>query len=183
MKLNGIDISSIIVAETSYIITRYEFVDFLAEEYPAYVSYDLNNNVLRKLIIFDPPKIGFNFYPNYKYTVKVVKSADTLYSLKGSDKVLIAIKAYKKGIGEISGLMAKLYFLGSRNERLYRMLILNDVPIIASNKKELMNKLIDYLRENYNITVSDIPTIVDGIKYRERNDIKVLDVDYSAIIP
>ncbi|QXJ32752.1 hypothetical protein [Saccharolobus shibatae] len=183
MKLNGIDISSIISTETSYIITRYEFMDSLAEEFPAYISYDLNNNVLRKLIIFDPPKIGFNFYPNYKYTVKIIESTDNLYSLKGSDKLLIALKAYKKVIGEMIGLMTKLHFLGIKNERLYRMLILNDVPIIASNKKELMDKLIDYLKENYYVTVSNIPTIVDGIEYKERNDVKVLDVDYAAIIP
>jgi hypothetical protein len=83
----------------------------------------------------------------------------------------------------MSGLMTKLHFLGIKNERLYRMLILNDVPIIASNKKELMDKLIDYLKENYYVKVSNIPTIVDGIEYKERNDIKVLDVDYAAIIP
>ncbi|AAK41352.1 hypothetical protein SULI_10585 [Saccharolobus solfataricus] len=183
MKLNGIDISSIIAAETGYIITRYEFIDSFAEEFPAYVSYDLTNNALRKLIIFDPPKVGFNFYPNYKYKIKVKKSAETLYSLKGSDRVLIALKAYKKVIGEMNVLMTKLYFLGLKNGKPYRMLILNDVPIIASDKRELIDKLIGYLKENYNITVSNIPIIVDGIEYRERNDVRILDVDYATIIP
>lgn len=180
MKLNGIDLSSIISPETSFIVTTYEFIESLADEFPAYLSLDVNNNVLRKLIIFDKPKLGFNFYPNYKYTVSVKKSSNTLYSLKGSDKILISIKAYKRIISGLKGLATKLYFLGIKNDKLYRLLILNDIPIIASNKDDLMNQLKEFLSNIYNIKISKLPSIIDGISYKERNDAKILDMDYSA---
>ncbi|WP_338601972.1 hypothetical protein V6M85_01230 [Sulfolobus tengchongensis] len=183
MKLNGIDISSLITTQTNYIITKYEFIESLADEFPAYLSLDINNNILRELIIFSVPRFSFNFYPNYKYTIRIEKNNETLYSLKGSEKILIALKAFKKSFKDLNVLMARLYFLGLKDDKPYRMLIFNDIPVIASNRNDLINQLIEYLKEIYNITVTNLPTVIDGVEYKEKSSAKILDVDYAITLP
>ncbi|MEM3972092.1 MAG: hypothetical protein QXR34_09040 [Saccharolobus sp.] len=182
MKLFGINISSLISPETNYIVTDFEFVNSLADDFPAFASLDANHRVLRKLILIKTPKFNFNFYPNYKYTIKVKNADNTLASLKGSEKIIVGLRANKSLIGNKKGITTKLYFLGIKNDEPYRLLILNDIPIIATNKEDLMNQLKSFLKETYNIKISKIPTVIDGVRYREKVDAKIVDVDYYLII-
>ncbi|MEM0016050.1 MAG: hypothetical protein QW281_05810 [Saccharolobus sp.] len=45
-----------------------------------------------------------------------------------------------------------------------------------------MNQLKSFIEETYNVKISKIPTVIDGVRYKEKVDAKIVDVDYYLVI-
>ncbi|QIW24404.1 hypothetical protein EWF20_09740 [Sulfolobus sp. S-194] len=171
MKLQGIDISSVLKPEAKYVILTKKFISSLAEEYPDFISYNELGIKLRELIILNKKGI----YTGYKYSIKVNEDG-RLTSLVDDDKVIIALRAKKLE----KFLTAELRFLGFRKDNLDKILILHDVPVIGSNREELINGIREYLKLWNGIEISDLPAIVKP-EYKIPAKGKILDVDYADL--
>jgi len=184
MKLNGIDISSIISSQTAYVATTYEFIEILAEDFPTYLSLDVNGRIIRKLIVLSRPKINFNFYPNYKYIIEKNNYHDnySLQSLKDTEKILIYIKAMRKSMGNEKVMQPIINFLGLKSDKPSKLLVMNDVPIVTTNRKEeLISQTIEFIRQELGLDISELPSIINPSDYREigkKGKVKIADVDY-----
>ncbi|AOL15556.1 hypothetical protein BFU36_01070 [Sulfolobus sp. A20] len=184
MKLNGIDISSIISSQTAYVATTYEFIEIFAEDFPTYISLDVNGRIIRKLIVLSRPRINFSFYPNYKYIIEKSNFNDnySLQSLKDAEKILIYIKATRKSMGNEKVMQPIINFLGLKNDKPSKLLVVNDIPIVTTNRKEeLISQTIEFIKQELGLDISTLPTIVNASDYREirkRGKVKIVDVDY-----
>ncbi|BAB66599.1 hypothetical protein [Sulfurisphaera tokodaii] len=171
MKLQGIDISSILKPEAKYVILTKKFVSSLAEDYPDFISYNEMGIKLRELIVVS--KKGM--YTGYKYSITANKDGG-LTSLIDDDKVIIALRAKKLE----KFLTAELRFLGFKKDNLDKILILHDVPVIGNNREELINDIKEYLKLWNGIEISDLPAIVKP-EYKTPVKGKILDVDYADL--
>ena len=172
MKLQGVDITSILKPEVKYVVVAERFVSSLADSFPSFTSYNENGIKIRELIIFDKKKI----YTGYKYEVNV-KSDGGLSSLTDEDEVLVSLRAKKLN----NMLTTELRFLGIKNEKPNKLLILYDVPVIGGNREELVEGIKEFLRVWDGIVVEDIPARIKP-EYKRQVKAKVIDVDYANLL-
>jgi len=172
MKLQGIDITSILKPEVKYVVVSDRFVSSLADSFPSFVSYNENGIKIRELIIFNRKRI----YTGYKYEVNS-KSDGGLTSLTDEDEVLVSLRAKK--LNNI--LTTELRFLGIKKEKPDKLLILYDVPVIGRNREELVDGIKEFLKLWDGIVVEDIPARIKP-EYKRQVKAKVVDIDYASLL-
>ncbi len=176
MKLFGINVDSLVVPEAKFIVSKMKFLSSMGEDYPALVSLDQDNHVIRELVVVKRPVLkGHQIQPNYRFEIES-KEDGRLSSLSDEQKVLVGIKARKGTLG----ITASLVFAGFKDQ-LDKVLIVHDVPVVASNRRELIEGLKEFLKEWAGIEVEDIPCVIEGVK-GERIKVKKLDVDYATLL-
>ncbi|BFH74558.1 hypothetical protein SJAV_25020 [Sulfurisphaera javensis] len=171
MKLQGIDISSILKPEVKYVILTKKFVSSLADDYPVFISYNEDGIKLRELFLLNGKKI----YTGYKYTVSF-KDDGGLTSLIDEDEVVVSLRAKKLE----KFLTTELRFLGFKKGKPDKILILHDVPVIGTNRKELVEGIKEFLRLWNGIDVEDLPAKIEP-EYKKAVKGKVIDIDYADL--
>lgn len=169
MRIQGIDISSILKPEVKYVTLTKRFVPSLADSFPDFISYNENGVKIRELIVLDQKKN--KIYTGYKYTIKAELDGG-LTSLTDDDEVVVYLRAHKYD----RFLTTELHFLGLKRGNPDKILILYDVPVIGVNKEELISQLRDFLRLWDGIIVDDIPAKIKP-EYKRQVKGKVIDVD------
>jgi len=172
MKIQGINISSILKPEARYIVLSKKFVSSLADSFPSFTSYNESGIKIRELIVFNKKRM----YTGYKYTVNT-KSDGGLTSLTDEDEVLVSLRAKKYD----NILTTELRFLGIKNDKPDKLLILYDVPVIGRNREELVNEIKEFLKLWDGIVVKDIPAKIKP-EYKRQVKAKIVDIDYADLL-
>lgn len=176
MKLFGYLIDSILTPETRFVVTTRRFIDTLGDEYPAFISLNRDDKIIRELVLIHQSRFnGRKVQEGYKYIVES-KSDGRLSSLSDCQRIILGIRAKKlQGLNLIT---TQLRFFGIRGDKLHKILILHDVPILAKNRKDLLIQIRDFLG-SWNIKIANIPEVIWNIN-REKSlaKSKLIDVDY-----
>jgi len=176
MRLFGVNVDSLITPETRFIITKKRFLSSFGDEYPSFVSLNEEKKIIRELIILSKPFFkGHEIQLGYEYSL--TSNVDgKLNSLVGSNKIVLGIKAKKMSYG----ITTELRFLGIKNKP-SKLLIMHDVPIVASNRKELLANIKDFMAEWVSITINNIPCIINGFE-KVKIKVNTIDVDYASFL-
>ncbi|MEW9492090.1 MAG: hypothetical protein TQ35_0007830 [Candidatus Aramenus sulfurataquae] len=176
MNLFGINVNSLITPEVKFIVSKMRFVSSLGEDFPALVSFDQNQQVVRELIVVKKPILkGHQILPGYKHLVES-REDGRLSSLADDKKVLMGIKARKSKFG----ITTSLVFIGLKGE-LDKVLLVHDVPVVASNRKELIEGVKEFMKELTGIEIEDVPCTIRGVK-GEKIKVEKVDVDYATLL-
>jgi len=92
MKLQNIEISSILSPEARYVTITSKFLPNLADEVPVFTSYNGEKVKLRELIILSE-RTGKKIITGYKYDLEVKEGDGGLTSLYDVDQVILTMKA------------------------------------------------------------------------------------------
>ncbi len=176
MRLFGFDVDSIITPETKFIITKKRFLSSFGDEYPSFISLNEDKKVIRELVILSKSFFkGHEIQLGYEYSLES-NTDGKLNSLIDSKKIILGIKAKRMPYG----ITTQLRFLGIKDKP-DKILIMHDVPIVASNRKELLASIKDFMNEWVSINVSNIPCIITGVK-KEKIKVNTIDVDYASFL-
>jgi hypothetical protein len=172
MNIQGVNISSILIPEVKYIVLTKRFVSSLAEEYPAFISYNEDKVKLRELILLKKKLIT-----GYKYDVNVKEGDGGLSSLYDDDEIVLNIRARKNGLMITSDLV----FLGIKKKEMDKILIIHDLPVIARDRNGLIEGIREFLRSWNGIEIETIPTKFK-LEYKHKVKAKIIDVDYADVL-
>lgn len=170
MKIQNVDVTSLITPETKYITVTSEFIPDFAEEFPVFTSYNGDGVVLRKLILLSKK----NIITGYKYDVEVKEGDGGLTSLYDMSEVIVTMKAKKYK----DFMTASLTFVGFKKERIEKILILYDVPIVSNNKEDLLSQIKSFLKSFYGIEIDQLPAKFK-VEHKHFVKAKITDVDYA----
>ncbi|BCU71430.1 hypothetical protein [Stygiolobus caldivivus] len=173
MQLQNVDVSSIISPEVRYITLTSEFIPYLAEEVPVFTSYNQDKIKLRKLILLSE-KLRKKIVTGYRYDVEVKEGDGGLTSLYDMDSIVLTINAKKHS----QYITTSLIFTGIKSEKLEKVLILYDIPIVSTNREDLIMQITTYLKSYYGIEIDRIPTKF-RIDHKHIIKAKLVDVDYA----
>ncbi|TRM81134.1 hypothetical protein DJ522_08070, partial [Sulfolobus sp. F3] len=88
----------------------------------------------------------------------------------------------RKSMGNEKVMQPIINFLGLKNDKPSKLLVVNDIPIVTTNRKEeLISQTIEFIKQELGLDISTLPTIVNASDYREirkRGKVKIVDVDY-----
>lgn len=172
MKLQGIDISSIVKPEAKFVILTKRFIPSMADEYPTFISYNEEKIKLREMILLNNKKI----FTGYKYVISV-KEDGGLTSLNDEDEIIISLHAKKLE----KFLTTELRLIGLKKEKVDKILILYDVPVIGSTRNEIVEDVKKFLKLWSGIEIEDLPAKIIP-KYKKEVKGKIVDVDYADLL-
>lgn len=180
MKLFGYLIDSILTPETKFVATAYRFIDSIGESYPAFVSLNQDGEIIRELIIIQESRLnGRKIQEGYKYVVSS-NSDGKLSSLSDCDIIAIGIRAKK--MENFNAISTQLRFFGFKSNSLNKILIVNDVPVLAKNKEDLIMQLNEFLA-HWNVHINNIPDIIYNVNIeKSKVRAKLLDIDYLKLL-
>ncbi|MEJ2771188.1 hypothetical protein [Stygiolobus sp. CP8521M] len=173
MKLQNIEISSILSPEARYVTITSKFLPNLADEVPVFTSYSGEKVKLRELIILSE-RTGKKIITGYKYDLEVKEGDGGLTSLYDVDQVILTMKAKKYN----EFMTTTLIFIGLKKGSPEKALILHDVPVLAKNKTDLIDQIKGHLRTFHGIEIDHIPAKFK-VEHKHLVKAKLTDVDYA----